>query len=155
MLGGGLSSRLFRKIREERGLVYAVYSFRSPFADAGAYGVYAGTTPTQAPTVMELIREELDDLASRGVTGDELDRARGSIRGSMALALEDPNSRMVRLGRDELTGMEHLSVDERIARLDAVTAEQVQEVAATVLSGPRVIGAVGPFEGPDLKEYVS
>ncbi len=155
VLGGGLSSRLFRKIREERGLVYAVYSFRSPFADAGAYGVYAGTTPTQAPTVMELIREELDDLASRGVTGDELDRARGSIRGSMALALEDPNSRMVRLGRDELTGMEHLSVDERIARLDAVTAEQVQEVAATVLSGPRVIGAVGPFEGPDLKEYVS
>ena len=77
------------------------------------------------------------------------------MRGSMALALEDPNSRMVRLGRDELTGMEHLSVDDKIERLEAVTAADVQEVAATTLSGAKVIGAVGPFESREFEEFLS
>jgi predicted Zn-dependent peptidase len=155
VLGGGLSSRLFRVIREERGLAYAVYSFRAPYADAGAWGVYAGTTPSQAFTVLGLIRTEIDDLIAGGVAADELDRAKGNMRGSMALALEDPNSRMVRLGRDELTRMDHLSVDERIERIDAVTLADVQEVAETVLSGSKVIGAVGPFGGVDFEEFLS
>ena len=155
VLGGGLSSRLFRTIREERGLAYAVYSFRAPYADAGAWGVYAGTTPSQAFTVLELIHAEIDDLIKEGVTVDELGRAKGNMRGAMALALEDPNGRMVRLGRDELTGMEHLSVDEKIERIDAVTASEVQEVAETVLSGVKVIGAVGPFEGVEFEEFLT
>lgn len=154
VLGGGLSSRLFRTIREERGLAYAVYSFRAPYADAGAWGVYAGTTPSQAFTVLELIQTEIDQLVSAGVTTDELDRAKGNMRGGMALALEDPNSRMVRLGRDELTRMEHLSVDERIQRVEAVTASEVHEVAETVLSGTKVIGAVGPFEVAEFEEFL-
>jgi len=155
VLGGGLSSRLFRIIREERGLAYAVYSFRAPYADAGAWGVYAGTTPSKAFTVLELIRAEINDLIASGVTVDELDRAKGNMRGSMALALEDPNSRMVRLGRDELTRMEHLSVDEKIQRIEAVTPSEVQEVAQSVLSGTKVIGAVGPFEGVEFEEFLT
>jgi len=154
-LGGGLSSRLFRIIREERGLAYAVYSFRAPYADAGAWGVYAGTTPSQAFTVLELIRAEISDLVADGVTAEELERVKGNMRGSMALALEDPNGRMVRLGRDELTRMEHLSVDERIQRIEAVTRSDVQEVAETVLSGTKVIGAVGPFEGVEFEEFLA
>ncbi len=155
VLGGGLSSRLFRSIREERGLAYAVYSFRAPYADAGAWGVYAGTTPSQARTVLELIRGEIDDLIDGGVTVDELDRAKGNMRGGMALALEDPNSRMVRLGRDELTRMEHLSVDEKIDRIEAVTPAEVHEVAATVLGKIKAIGAVGPFEGTEFEEFLT
>ena len=155
VLGGGLSSRLFRTIREERGLAYAVYSFRAPYADAGAWGVYAGTTPNQAFTVLELIMAEIDDLVADGVTVDELDRAKGNMRGGLALALEDPNSRMIRLGRDELTHMEHQTVDEKIERIEAVTAAEVQEVAETVLSGTRVIGAVGPFEAADFEEFLT
>ena len=155
VLGGGLSSRLFRVIREERGLAYAVYSFRAPYADAGAWGVYAGTTPSQAISVLELIREEINGLIAGGVTVDELDRAKGNMRGGLALALEDPNSRMIRLGRDELTRMEHLSVDEKIRRIEAVTASEVQEVAETVLSGTKVMGAVGPFDGVEFEEFLT
>jgi len=155
VLGGGLSSRLFRVIREERGLAYAVYSFRAPYADAGAWGIYAGTTPSQANAVLELIRAEVASLISGGVTADELERAKGNMRGSMALALEDPNSRMIRLGRDELTHMEHLSVDEKLRRIEAVTVTEVQEVAETVLSGTKVIGAVGPFEDVEFEEFLT
>lgn len=155
VLGGGLSSRLFRVIREERGLAYAVYSFRAPYADAGAWGVYAGTTPSQAMPVLELIRHEINGLISGGVTADELDRAKGNMRGGLALALEDPNSRMIRLGRDELTRMEHLSVDEKIHRIEAVTASEVQEVAETILNGTKVMGAVGPFDGVEFEEFLT
>ncbi len=155
VLGGGLSSRLFHTIREERGLAYSVYSFRMPFAETGAWGVYAGTTPGQADTVLELILAEVAQLVEDGVTAAELERAKGNMRGSLALSLEDANSRMVRLGRDELLGLEHLSVDERIARIEAVTREEVQAVAEEVLTGPRVIGAVGPFDAGDLEEYVT
>jgi predicted Zn-dependent peptidase len=154
-LGGGMSSRLFHAIREERGLAYAVYSFKMPFADVGAWAVYAGTTPAQTPTVLGLIREELARMAADGITTDELKRAQGNLRGSLALSLEDPNSRMVRLGRQELTGGEHTSVDERIARVNSVTEPDVQLVAQQMLSGPFVMGAVGPFEASDLEEFVT
>ncbi len=155
VLGGGMSSRLFHTIREERGLAYAVYSFKMPFADVGAWAVYAGTTPEQTRTVLGLVRDELAAMASDGITSDELKRAQGNLRGGLALSLEDPNSRMVRLGRQELTGGEHTSVDERIARVNAVTEAEVQRVAEQLLTGPFVMGAVGPFEASDLEEFVA
>ena len=98
VLGGGMSSRLFHSIREERGLAYAVYSFKMPFADVGAWAVYAGTTPEQTRTVLGLVRDELAAMASDGITSDELKRAQGNLRGGLALSLEDPNSRLVALG---------------------------------------------------------
>ncbi len=154
VLGGGMSSRLFEEIREQRGLAYAVYSFRMAHVDAGAWGVYVGTTPGKAATALELIETEIQSVIDGGITAAELERAQGAMRGSLALALEDPNSRMVRLGRDELTGAPHQSVDERLAELDAVTLDDIQRVATEVLVGTRVMGAVGPFTPSDLESFV-
>ncbi len=155
VLGGGMSSRLFREIREERGLAYSVHSFRMPFLETGGVAVYAGTTPSQAPEVLKLVRAEMDKMMETGPTPDELARAKGNVEGSLALSLEDSNSRMSRLGREELTGIAHLSVDEVLARIDAVTVEEAIEVARAVYSGPYVLGAVGPFEADDLEEFVT
>jgi predicted Zn-dependent peptidase len=155
VMGSGMSSRLFREVREERGLAYAIYGFRLAYADAGAWGVYVGTTPSQTDTALNVIRDELAKVVAEGITTEELERAKGSMRGGLALSLEDPNSRMVRLGRDELSGMPHLSVDERLEKLDAVTLEDVQAIATDLFTGERVIGAVGPFEESDLAPYLA
>ncbi|NND01645.1 MAG: insulinase family protein [Acidimicrobiia bacterium] len=155
VLGSGMSSRLFREVREQRGLAYAVHSFRLPFAETGANAIYVGTTPTQAPEVLKLIRSELDKIVGSGLTQQELDRAKGHVRGSLALSLEDSNSRMSRLGRNELTGMPHLSIDEVMERIDAVTLADTVEAAKAMYSGPFVLGAVGPFEPDELESYVA
>jgi predicted Zn-dependent peptidase len=154
VLGSGMSSRLFREIREERGLAYAVYSFRMPYADSGAYGVYAGTTPRQTSQVLDLIRDGLAKLGAEGVTADELERAKGNMKGSLALSMEETNSRMIRLGRHELTGVGHLSLDDTVAAIDAVSLADVHAVAEEVFASPRVLGAVGPFAASDLEQFV-
>jgi len=154
VVGSGMSSRLFREVREERGLAYAIYGFRLAYADAGAWGVYVGTTPSQADTALNVIRDELSKVVAEGITSEELERAKGSMRGGLALSLEDPNSRMVRLGRDELSGMPHLSVGERLAKLEAVTLEDVQGIATDLFTGERMLGAVGPFDEADLEPYL-
>lgn len=154
VLGGGMSSRLFHEIRETRGLAYAVHAFRLPFTDAGASAVYVGTTPSQTDEVMKLIRDQLHQIASEGITDEELDRAKGHAKGALALGLEDPNSRMNRIGRTEIVGMEHLTVDETVERLSAVTHEEIKDVAGAAWTGPYVMGAVGPFTADDLQEYV-
>jgi predicted Zn-dependent peptidase len=155
VLGGGMSSRLFREVREERGLAYAVYSFRMPYADSGAFGVYVGTTPHQAPLVLDIIRAELTKAVDEGLTAEELERAKGHTKGSLALSMEDTNSRMVRLGRHELTGVDHLSLDEAVARIEAVSLDEVHAVAKDVFSGPFVLGGVGPFDATDLERFVA
>jgi predicted Zn-dependent peptidase len=155
VLGGGMSSRLFREIREKRGLAYAVHGFRMPFQETGAVAIYVGTTPSQAHEVLKIIREELKGLTASGLSVDELDRAKGHVQGSLALSLEDPNSRMNRIGRTELTGIEHLSFDEVMERIDAVSLEDALAVAQAVYSGPYVIGAVGPFDDADLASFVA
>ncbi|MEE9178643.1 MAG: pitrilysin family protein [Acidimicrobiia bacterium] len=156
IMGSGMSSRLFREVREERGLAYAIYGFKLSFADTGAWGVYVGTTPSQTDTALNLIREELSKVVDSGITPEELERSKGSARGGLALSLEDANSRMVRLGRDELAGMPHLSVDERLEKLEAITLEDVQSVAVDLYGADtRMIGAVGPFDDSDLEPYLA
>jgi len=155
IVGGGMSSRLFQKIREERGLAYSIYSFGFRFADAGAWGVYVGTMPKQAKTALELIGDELEAVVREGVTDDELQRAKGSLKGSLAISLEDANSRMNRLGRAEVSGTEHLSTEERIARIEAVTAAEVQDLATELFEGPKVLAGVGPFSGSNLELLVA
>jgi len=156
VMGSGMSSRLFREVREERGLAYAIYGFKLSYADNGAWGVHVGTTPHQTDTALTVIRDELAKVVAEGISAEELDRAKGSMRGGLALALEDANSRMVRLGRDELAGMPHLSVDERLAKLEGVDLEMVRTVAAEIYGGPtRVLGAVGPFEVGELDDYLT
>ena len=154
VLGGGMSSRLFHEIRETRGLAYAVHSFRMPFLDAGASAVYVGTTPSQVDEVLKIVRAQLDELIANGISDEELERAKGHIKGSLALGLEDSSSRMNRLGRNELTGIDHLSVDETVERIAQVTNDDIKQVAKIAYSGPYVLGAVGPFDRDDLEEYV-
>ena len=154
VLGGGMSSRLFREIRETRGLAYAVHSFRLPFVDAGASAVYVGTTPSQSDEVLKIIREQLDLVRTNGLSDEELERAKGHVKGALALGLEDPNSRMNRIGRTEITGMEHLTVEETVERIEAVTQDDVLAVAQAAYGAPYVIGAVGPFGAEDLEAYV-
>jgi predicted Zn-dependent peptidase len=156
VMGSGMSSRLFREVREERGLAYAIYAFRLAYADNGAWGVYVGTTPSQTETAINVIRDELTKVVDEGITAKELQRAKGSMRGGLALSLEDANSRMVRLGRDELTGMPHLSVDQRLEKLEAIDLDDVHRVAKDMYGGDaRVIGGVGPFDEDDLSEYLA
>lgn len=154
IVGGGMSSRLFYEIRETRGLAYAVHTFRLPFTDAGASATYVGTTPNQVDEVLKIVRDQLGLVTESGVTSEELERAKGHVKGSLAISLEDANSRMNLLGRNEITGQEHLTVDQIVEAISAVTHDDVIDVANAAYDGPYVIGAVGPFDGQDLEEYI-
>ncbi|MCA0377963.1 MAG: insulinase family protein [Actinobacteria bacterium] len=143
VLGGGMSSRLFQEIREKRGLAYTAYSFGASYSDGGVFGMYAGTMPEKAAQVAELARAELQGIASGGITEEEHARALGQISGSSALALEDSDTRMGRLARAELGAGELFTLDASLERFQAVTAEQIREVAAFVAAGPQSIVAVG------------
>jgi predicted Zn-dependent peptidase len=145
-LGGGMSSRLFQEIREKRGLAYSVYSYRSLFADTGSFAVYAGTTPQNAHTVIDLVREQIASAISDGITEAELERSKGHSKGSLVLSSEDPGSRMSRLGRQQLTTGEIISIDELISRFESVQMEDIARVAQTVLDGPSLTTVVGPFD---------
>jgi predicted Zn-dependent peptidase len=150
VLGGGMSSRLFQTIREERGLAYSVYSYRSSFDQAGALSIYAGTAPTNVSEVIRLIDEGIDGVLQDGVSARELEVAKGHLRGTMALGLEDSAARMSRVGRSQLVHGSVLPVDELAERVDAVQIADVSRVAKRVLSNPRVLAAVGPFSETDL-----
>jgi predicted Zn-dependent peptidase len=149
-LGGGMSSRLFQEIRERRGLAYSVYSYTSQYADTGLFAVYAGCAPGKVDEVLDLTRAELARVAADGLTEDEVARGKGMSKGSLVLGLEDTGSRMSRLGKGELVYGELLPVDELLARVDAVTSEQVRQVAAEVLAGPMSLAVVGPFSDRDF-----
>jgi predicted Zn-dependent peptidase len=144
VLGGGMSSRLFDEIREKRGLAYSVYSAPSSYADAGALSVYAGTTPDHVTEVLDLVDDELDRIASDGITGNELDVAIGYLAGSYVLALEDTASRMARVGGQICVRGAVRDVDEQVERYRNVTLDDVAAVADRVLTGPRALAAVGP-----------
>jgi predicted Zn-dependent peptidase len=153
-LGGGISSRLFQKIREERGLAYSVASDRLAYADAGALAVSVGTAPENAREVLDLVVAELDALAKGGVTPTELEVAKGSLRADTLLGIEDSGSRMSRIGASMLLHDEVLEVEQVVARLEAVTLDEIAELAASVLGGERVLAAVGPFSGAELAGIV-
>ncbi|MCJ7780313.1 MAG: insulinase family protein, partial [Acidimicrobiia bacterium] len=122
--------------------------------DAGSNAVYVGTTPSQTAEVLKLVRGELDRIMEHGITEEELTRAKGHVQGALALSLEDADGRMNRLGSNEVTGLEHRSVDEIVAMVDAVTLAEVIDVSRVAYGGPYVIGATGPFEESDLEEFV-
>lgn len=144
VLGGGMSSRLFQSIREERGLAYSVYAYRLGFQGAGALAVYAGTSPASAGEVLDLIGAEIDRVAAEGITVEELAAARGHVRGAMALGLEDSGARMSRIGHSQLVHGRVLTLDEVEQRLSGLTLDQVNDVARRWLSGPRTVATVGP-----------
>jgi predicted Zn-dependent peptidase len=145
VLGGGMSSRLFQEIREKRGLAYSTYSFASGHADTGVFGLYAGCAPGKIDEVTELMVAELERLADGGITDAELRRSVGQLSGGLVLGLEDSGSRMSRLGKSELVHGELLSTQESLDRVRAVTAREVQELAADLAARPRSVVRVGPF----------
>ncbi|WEV25034.1 pitrilysin family protein [Streptomyces sp. 71268] len=145
-LGGGMSSRLFQEVREKRGLAYSVYSYTSGFADCGLFGVYAGCRPSQVHDVLRICRDELDQVADKGLSDEELRRAIGQLSGSTVLGLEDTGALMNRIGKSELCWGDQMSVDDMLARIAAVTADDVREIARTVLGQRPSLSVIGPLK---------
>ena len=145
-LGGGMSSRLFQEVREKRGLAYSVYSFASQHAETGMWGVYVGCLPAKADEVLAICQEEIAKVVSAGLTDAELERGKGQLRGSIVLGLEDPSSRMSRLGKAELVYSRLEPVEEILASIEAVTHDDVRRVAAEILDLPKALAVVGPFD---------
>jgi predicted Zn-dependent peptidase len=129
VLGGSMSSRLFQEVREKRGLAYSVGSYVVGYADAGQVGVYLGTREDNLATACEVVATELRRLADEPLPPDELRRAKDHLKGRLVLSLESPGTRMNRIGKAILTGTELLTIDEIIERVEAVTAEEVRDLA--------------------------
>lgn len=145
-VGSGMSSRLFQEVREKRGLVYSVQSFRSIFSDSGAFGVYAGTRPEKAKQTVSVIRQVLAEVLQDGLTAAELAAAKSQLRGASILATEDAQARMSRLGRSELITGELLLASDIHERIDAIELDAVNSVARDLLIQPMTLTAVGPFD---------
>jgi predicted Zn-dependent peptidase len=156
VLGGGMSSRLFQEIRETRGLAYSVFSYHASFDDAGYLAIYAGTAPEHVPETLALIEAELDRLVDKGLSDSEIAGAKGHLVGSLAMSLETSASRMRRLGRSELIEGEIPSLEELIARVEAVDADDVARVIDRVFAGaPRTLAVVGPHSSSDFAASAS
>ena len=147
IFGGSVSSRLFREVREKRGLAYSVGSYTEQFMDQGVVAMYVGTRPDNVAEACEIIGRELLRLSAEGVTPEELERAKEHVKGRMVLGLEATASRMARIARGLLFDVPILSLDELLARVDAVSAEELAELAATLYAPASLAAAcVGPDE---------
>ena len=145
VLGGGMSSRLFQKIREERGLAYTVFTSPSSYSDAGSLIMYAGTAVNRLGELLSVTDEVLAGFLADGITEEEHRVALGYLEGSMLLGLEDSGSRMSRLGTGIATRNDITSVDDHIRRIRAVTIDDVNAVITRIFDGPRAVSAVGPL----------
>ena len=147
ILGATASSRLFQEIRERRGMAYAVYSFTSEYSDTGLIGVYVGTREENLVPCLDIVAEQLDDIASGNVREDELARAKENVKGRIMLSMESTSTRMSRLGKSVVTDTELLTFERLIAEIDAVQADAVAELAAVLLAPERIsVAAIGPSE---------
>lgn len=153
-LGGGMSSRLFQEIREKRGLAYSVYSYAQQFAGSGLLGFYAGCHPTKAIQVVEIIREVLNDVAENGMSHEEIERAKGAVKGSLVLSQEDSGARMSHIGKSEIVYGEVMSFDEILKRISAVTPEALRKVAGEILVQRPTLALVGPYKDESKFEKI-
>lgn len=144
-LGGSMSSRLFQEIREKRGLVYAIGSYSLSYTAGGAYTVYGGTGVENWPLVQEIVRQEFDKVMKDGLETEELARTKRNLSGNLVLALEGMSGRMMRMSRNELTHGREITIEETLRKIDAVTNEQIVEVANRILD-PALVSttAIGP-----------
>jgi predicted Zn-dependent peptidase len=149
VLGGTSSSRLFQEVRERRGLAYSVYSFSAQYAGTGQVGIYVGTRGENVAAALEVVGFELQRLTAEPPSASELERSKENVKGRLVLSLESTTSRMNRLGSTVLAGMPLLSVDELIERIDAVSGEDIEALAADLFDPARMSAAgIGPDEGP-------
>ena len=153
-LGGGMSSRLFQEIREKRGLAYSVYAYAQQFAGSGVLGFYAGCNPTKAIEVVEIIRSVLSDVADNGMTHEEIERAKGAVRGSLVLSQEDTGSRMSRIGKNEIVYGQVMDFDDILKAISRVGAQDIREIASEFLVKTPTLALVGPFKNESKFEKV-
>ncbi|MDW5595380.1 pitrilysin family protein [Conexibacter stalactiti] len=147
LFGGTSSSRLFQEVREKRGLAYSVYSFTGQFSDTGQIGLYVGTRSDNLAPALEVVARELERLQREPGTADELLRAKENLKGRVVLSLESTGSRMNRLGSAVLSGMPLLSLDEIVARIDAVSLDDLAEMASELFDPAKLsTGGIGPDE---------
>ncbi|MGD0293503.1 MAG: pitrilysin family protein [Terracidiphilus sp.] len=152
VLGGGMSSRLFQTIREERGMAYSIYSDVSPYRDTGTLCVYAGTSVGKGLEVVELILEEFRKLKQELLSEEELTRAKDQVKGNILLGLESSGARMSNLARQEMYFHEFFTVDEIIARINEVDAVQVQAMAQKLFGPARIaVTMLGRLDGVRLR----
>lgn len=144
LLGGAMSSRLFQEVREERGLAYSVHSFFSTYESSGAFVIYAGTSPEKTLELYNTIEEIINVLLANGVTEKEIYNAKEQVKGEFLLGLESSESRMHRNGESELLMRTHRTVEEVVARIDAVTKEAINQIAAQIFSGKRAVSIILP-----------
>jgi predicted Zn-dependent peptidase len=151
VLGGGMSSRLFQTIREERGMAYSIYSDLSPYSDTGSLCVYAGTSAGKALEVVDLVMAEFRSLKETPLSDEELTRAKDQLKGNILMGLESSNSRMANLARQEMYFHNFMTVEEVIARISAVDAAQVQAMAQRLFDPDRIaITLLGRLNGIKL-----
>ena len=153
-LGGGMSSRLFQEIREKRGLAYSVYAYAQQFAGSGQIGFYAGCNPSKAIEVVEIIREVLADVAENGMSHEEIERAKGAVRGSLVLSQEDSASRMSRIGKNEIVYGQVMGFDDILKAIARVNPTDVREIANEYLTKSPTLALVGPFKNEAKFEKV-
>jgi predicted Zn-dependent peptidase len=146
ILGGSMSSRLFQEIREERGLAYSVYSYHSAYKETGTFTIYTGTAPEHVGQVFDIVSNILHDVAEKGITSKELNKGKEQLKGSLMLSLESTNSRMSRLGKNELLLGRHLSLDEIIAKIDKVDLDSILGVARELFRSKLALAMVSPLE---------
>lgn len=145
LLGGGMSSRLFQRVREELGLAYAVYTFQSFHVDAGVQGVYLGTAPETAAQAIDAVREELARIATEGVGASELAMGKQQLKGQITLSMEGVTSRMYRAAAVELFNEPFLPLDAVLAKIDAITLDDAREVCASFFGPERqTLVSLGP-----------
>ncbi|MDD4168944.1 MAG: pitrilysin family protein [Desulfotomaculaceae bacterium] len=147
ILGGGLSSRLFQEIREQRGLVYSVFSYHSSYHDTGLFCIYAGLSKQNVDEVLELIFKQTKDIRENSVTAEELQRAKDQLKGNLLLSLENVSTRMSRLGKSQLYLGKIIPPEEIVEKLNKVTIEDVQELASEMLAPANFsLATIGPWE---------
>ena len=152
VLGGGMSSRLFQTIREERGMAYSIYSDLSPYRDTGTLCVFAGTSVGKGLEVVDLILDEFRKLKQELLSEEELTRAKDQVKGNILLGLETSNARMANLARQEMYFHEFISVEDIIARLGEVNAAQVQAMAQRLFDPARIaVTLLGRLDGVKLR----
>ena len=145
LLGGGMSSRLFQRVREELGLAYAVYTYSSFHADSGMHGVYVATAPDSAAAALDAIRRELQQVVSNGLPADEIAMGRQQLKGQVTLSLESVSARMYRAASVELYGEPYRTLDELLALIDAISVDDIAQSARDFFDpGQMTVVSLGP-----------
>jgi predicted Zn-dependent peptidase len=142
-IGGGMSSRLFQEIREKRGLAYSVYSYHSSYMDSGLFTLYTGTAPKQTEEVLKVSLDIIGEIIAKGMTESELRKGKEQLKGSLILSLESTSSRMNRMGKNELMLGKHYTLDETLARIEAVEMEQIDSLIKQLFASPFALAMVG------------